>query len=81
MKKITLFIAAAALFIAADVSAQMTMVRDGKVKSRIIVTTDQKPDSVAAVLLQDFVQRISGAVLPVVPADEVGKFQIGRAHV
>ncbi len=51
MKKITLFIAAAALFIAADVSAQMTMVRDGRVKSRIIVTTDQKPDSVAAVLL------------------------------
>ncbi len=40
MKKITLFIVAAALFIAADVSAQMTMVRDGKAKSRIIVTTD-----------------------------------------
>ncbi len=73
MKKITLFIVAAALFIAADVSAQMTMVRDGKAKSRIIVTTDQKPDSDAAVLLQDFVQRISGAVLPIVPADEVGK--------
>ena len=53
--------------------AQVTPVRNGKALSRIIVTTHAQADSIAASLLQDFVQRISQAKLPIVPADEVGK--------
>ncbi|MDR0509932.1 MAG: DUF4838 domain-containing protein [Rikenellaceae bacterium] len=51
------------LFAVASASAQVSLVRDGKSKSRIVANG---ADSVAAALLQDFVARISGARLPVV---------------
>ncbi len=47
---------------------QVTLVRNAKPLARIVVTTPAPADSTAAVLLQDFVQRISGAELPLVDA-------------
>lgn len=63
---ISFFVSAAVLFSGADTYAQVTFVKSGKAKSRIVVTTREKSDSTAAALLQDFVRRISGAELPVV---------------
>ncbi len=47
-------------------NAQVTIVKEGKPLSRIVVGKDEPVDNQAALLLQDFVQRISGASLPVV---------------
>lgn len=46
--------------------AQMTFVKEGKAVSRIIVADKDTINRKAADLLQDFVQRISGARLPIV---------------
>jgi hypothetical protein len=47
-------------------NAQITLVRDGKAKSRIVVADDSSVNHRAAELLQDFVERISDAKLPIV---------------
>lgn len=46
--------------------AQMTFVKEGKAVSRIIVADKDTINRKAADLLQDFIQRISGARLPIV---------------
>ncbi len=51
---------------AVPAAARITLVKDGKPKARIVVTTADTTDARAARLLQDFVQRISGATLPIV---------------
>lgn len=66
MKKLLLSFAFAALFSAAGADAQVTVVKNAKAKSRIVVTTVEKADSAAAGLLQDFLCRISGTEVPVV---------------
>ena len=50
----------------ADASAQLTLVKDGKAVSRIVLSEKSEVNRQAADLLQDFVQRISGASLPIV---------------
>lgn len=50
----------------ADASAQLTLVKDGKAVSRIVLNEKSEINRQAADLLQDFVQRISGASLPIV---------------
>ncbi len=50
----------------ADASAQLTLVKDGKAVSRIVLSEKSEINYQAADLLQDFVQRISGASLPIV---------------
>lgn len=50
----------------ADASAQLTLVKDGKAVSRIVLSEKSEINRQAADLLQDFVQRISGASLPIV---------------
>ncbi|MDE6146894.1 MAG: DUF4838 domain-containing protein [Bacteroidales bacterium] len=71
MKKIILpFAIAAALCFAADAYAQVALVKNGKAKSRIVITTSEKADSSAAFLLQDILCRISGAKVPVVYAGQ-----------
>lgn len=50
----------------ADASAQLTLVKDGKAVSRIALSEKSEINRQAADLLQDFVQRISGASLPIV---------------
>lgn len=50
----------------ADASAQLTLVKDGKAVSRIVLSEKSEINCQAADLLQDFVQRISGASLPIV---------------
>ncbi len=47
-------------------SAQMTLVKNNKPASRIVVTEDNPVNQQAAFLLQDFIHRISNATLPVV---------------
>ena len=47
-------------------NAQITVVKDSKPVSRILVEKGEAVDNQAALLLQDFVKRISGASLPVV---------------
>lgn len=55
-------------------SAQITLVRDGKPKSRIVLNNQPSAaDTRAANLLQDFVGRISGAKLPIVTPSKVIK--------
>lgn len=45
---------------------QVALVKEGKPMSRIVVASDSKNDRSAAVLLNDFVGRISGCTLPIV---------------
>ena len=52
---------------------QITLVRDGKPQSRIVVNSDSPVDRRAADLLQDFVGRISDAKLPVVESKKLKK--------
>lgn len=60
MKKLCLLLIA---FISLSVSAQITIVKNGKPQSRILITENQynETDKQAALLLQDFIERISGA--------------------
>lgn len=52
-------------------SAQVQIVKNHKPSSRIVVTTADKADSTAAVLLQDFVKRKTNAELPIVTAAQL----------
>lgn len=56
--------------------AQMTFVKEGKAVSRIIVADKDSINRKAADLLQDFVQRISGARLPIVENAQAKKGDI-----
>jgi hypothetical protein len=64
----------------ASASSQITLVRDGKAKSRIVVADSSAVNHRAALLLQDFVKRISTAELPIVAGDKLkaGDVAIGR---
>lgn len=73
LRKPNLFLLLAALFCAGVATAQVQPVCKGRAAARIVVTTQDRADSVAASLLQDFVQRISGAELPIVAADALQK--------
>ena len=46
--------------------AQVTLVKEGKLQSRIVISSEEKTDITAASILQDFVKRISGASLPII---------------
>ncbi|MDU1905966.1 MAG: DUF4838 domain-containing protein [Dysgonomonas sp.] len=58
MKKLCLLLIA---FISLSLSAQITVVQNGKAQSRILVNLEDETDKQAAILLQGFIQRISGA--------------------
>lgn len=60
--------------------AQLTLVKQGKPVARIVADPNNKVDQQAALLLQDFVQRISGATLPVVEKEsgKGGDILIGK---
>ncbi|MDB9154393.1 hypothetical protein PN628_23290 [Parabacteroides distasonis] len=47
-------------------SAQITLVKNGKASSRIVLVEKNEVNEQAATLLQDFVKRISQATLPIV---------------
>ena len=53
--------------------AQVGLVENGKSKARIVVTTTEKADSTAAVLLQDFVNRITQTKLPIVSVAQLDR--------
>ena len=55
-----------ALLTLGSASAQITAVKHGKPMSRIVLTTLDRQDSVAAAVLQEFTYRISSARLPIV---------------
>ena len=57
---------AAAMALPLSGMSQIQIVKKGKPATRIVVTTAEQADSTAAVLLQDFVKRITKAELPVV---------------
>ena len=52
--------------IAFSSTAQIPLVRDGKPHSRIIVDPNDSIDMQAAILMQDFVKRISNVELPII---------------
>lgn len=54
------------LLVCLSVSAQITLVDNGRPASRIVVTDGTPVNQQAALLLQDFIQRISGAKLSIV---------------
>lgn len=54
---------------------QVTLVKDGKPNSRIVVASGDQNDRRAAWLLQDFVGRISGVKIPVVDDISAAKFR------
>lgn len=71
------------LWVATCVNAQITIVKDGKPTSRILTEKGKEVDNEAALLLQDFVKRISGATLPVVTdkSPRKGDIVIGKKNV
>lgn len=58
-------------------SAQVPLVKNQKPVARIVLTTDTETDKTAGELLQTFVERISGATLPIVSAQTLKKGDIG----
>ncbi|MGL6022077.1 MAG: DUF4838 domain-containing protein [Chitinophagaceae bacterium] len=56
---------ASLFFVVAISFAQITIVKEGKPISCILVNSQSRIDSQAAIVLQDFIQKISGAVLPI----------------
>lgn len=72
MKK-TLIIATALATAMASASAQTVITKDGKPTSRILADTTKKVDREAATILQTFVERISGAQLPIINRDVKAK--------
>ena len=66
MMKRFLLIVLALCLAAAGAQAKLTIVKSGKPTARIVANIDNSVDKQAAELLQDFVQRISGAKLPIV---------------
>lgn len=57
--------------------AQVSLVRNHKPISRIVVTTDAEADSVAAMLLQDFVGQSTQASLPVLRGNQLKRLRKG----
>ncbi|MDR2885928.1 MAG: DUF4838 domain-containing protein [Rikenellaceae bacterium] len=62
-------------------NAQATLVREGRPATRIVVGENHGADSVAAALLQDFVLRISGAQLPIVPGSKPREGDVVITHL
>lgn len=71
------------LMFASTVNAQITIVKEGAPKSRIVVNNDLINNQKAAVLLQDFVNRISGTNLPIIDnaSPKKGDIAIGYGRV
>lgn len=71
------------LLVITSLTAQVTVVNEGKPVSRILVEKDNNVDNQAALLLQDFVERISGATLPIMnnQSPRKGDVVIGRKDV
>lgn len=71
------------LLVITSMNAQVTVVKEGKPVSRILVEKNNAIDKQAAQLLQDFIERISGAALPVVndQSPRKGDIVIGRKDV
>ncbi len=71
-------------FIPFTISAQLSIVKDGKSQIRIIVDKKDSTDMKAANLIQDFVKRISGAEIAILGSDSkikkgdilIGDFQL-----
>lgn len=79
----TLLTCVASLLLATvGVNAQITIVREGKPLARILTEKDNPVDNQAALLLQDFITRISGATLPVVTdkAPKKGDIVVGKGN-
>ena len=76
--KIKAFLLSVALsWVAAHAAcAQVTLVKNGKAKGRIVCTAPNAVDDEAASLLQTFVERISGARLPIVASQPARKGDI-----
>lgn len=55
-----------------NASAQLTIVKNGKAKTEIAIVDDNSANNAAAKLLQDFINRITGAVLPLSPTTGKG---------
>lgn len=68
------------LFSMGAVQAQITLVNNRQPVSRIVLPDENEVDRQAALLLQDFVQRISGATLPIVTSGKIrpGDVRIGK---
>lgn len=62
-----------AMLCTVSAAAQVTIVHNGKAKSRIVLTGEDRNDATAAKLLQDFVYRISGAELQIVNGQDLKK--------
>lgn len=72
------------MLLPAPLFSQITLVENGRPASRIVLTQPTETDREAARLLQDFVQRISGATLPIVTGKTgkpaAGDIRIGGAR-
>ena len=68
LKQIPAIVAAMLAMASWDASAQIAIVKDGKATGRI-VTVPSSDEKEAAALMQDFVRRMSGAGIGIVPAD------------
>lgn len=71
------------LLIASCLDAQVTVIKDSKPVSRILVEKGVEVDNQAALLLQDFLKRISSATLPVLTdkTPRKGDIVIGKKDV
>lgn len=65
-----------ALLLPGEIQAQLTLVKNKKAAARIVLTEETEANRQAAALLQDFVQRISGATLPIVAGEKMKKGDI-----
>ena len=89
MKIIKWFICLCPFFLFTDAYGQIPIVKKGKTVSRIIVDKTDEVDHKAAGLLQDFVQRITGVELAVLPSDTkakagdilIGQFQLPSNNI
>lgn len=71
-------------FIPFNITAQVSIVKDGKPQTRIVVNTKDSIDLKAANLMQDFIKRISGAEITIVTNESkikkgdilIGNFQL-----
>ncbi len=70
MKRILPFLALVWCF-TLNAEAQLTLVKDGKPASRIVLAEKTEVNEQAATLLQDFIHRISQATLPIVSKDKI----------
>lgn len=81
MKTKRIFFLLVYAFISIATTAQIQLVKDGKPISRIITVLGDSVDLRAATLLQDFVKRMSGAELSILPSGTVpgkGDILIGK---